>query len=135
MVYFVQCNGLDGPIKIGYVSSPDNLAMRMRDLQVGNPYPLAVVGTIKDASFEDECELHHKFEEYSIRGEWFESSKALKMYIRGHCLGGGAFRTAIGHIGKNKRHDDTNRNPFYESPQEAQEGSGLLETAVLGSGA
>jgi len=76
IVYFIRCNEF---IKIG--SSKGNFVeRRIRDLQVGNPYPiwleLFMCGT-----HHDERILHHKLKKLKIehRGEWFKlNSKDVK---------------------------------------------------------
>lgn len=68
-VYFIQCNGPDGPIKIGQAKFIDK---RLCELQIGCPYELALIGhaLVDDASLV-EGRLHDAFREHRIRGEWF----------------------------------------------------------------
>lgn len=93
MIYFVQCNGPDGPVKIGWVKTAANLWRRMHEFSIGNPYPLSILGTIIDGTRGEEGDLHDKFNLYLIQGEWFTLSLSLQNYIKSHCLGGGAFHS------------------------------------------
>lgn len=68
-IYFIQCNGPDGPIKIGKAKFIDK---RLSELQIGCPYDLALIGhvLVDDADLE-ERRLHGCFARHKIRGEWF----------------------------------------------------------------
>lgn len=74
-VYFIQCNGPDGPIKIGRAS---DVKKRLHALQSGNPYELALLGHARfdDAAFV-EGGLHGAFEKFRIRGEWFRCDPVI----------------------------------------------------------
>lgn len=65
-VYFIQ-QGDDGPVKIGVAVDPES---RRRILQVGNPAELHIRHTVP-GSFHLEYELHGRFGEWRVRGEWF----------------------------------------------------------------
>jgi len=79
MVYFIQ-QGDGGPIKIGYTSGlAEN---RLLALQTANPYPLRLLGSIRNAGKKKESELHKLFEYSRLSGEWFEYSRELDFYIR-----------------------------------------------------
>ncbi len=66
-VYFIQCNGPTGPVKIGWSA---NVNRRQSDLQMSTPYDLALIGKhYGERSLE--AELHALFADHSIRGEWF----------------------------------------------------------------
>lgn len=66
-VYFIQADR-GGPIKIGVAK---DVEARLRDLQVGNPFELRVVGQIPNAGQALERRLHSLLERHRIRGEWF----------------------------------------------------------------
>lgn len=68
-VYFIQV-GDDGPVKIGVASDPDR---RRTMLQIGCPWPLRILCEINchDAAAY-EAQLHERFADHRIRGEWFE---------------------------------------------------------------
>jgi hypothetical protein len=100
MVYFVQCNGPKGPVKIGWVRDETRLWKRMAMLSTGNPYPLTVLGTIKEADREQEAALHAKFDPYRLLGEWFTFNDHLKRYIKSHCYGGGTFANSTYRVSK-----------------------------------
>ena|ERR1035437_7064974 len=85
MIYFLQCNGENGPIKIGYSTNADTLTTRMEDFSTGNPYPLRLLGTITHASEMDEHALQRRFASLRLRGEWFNGDYRLKAYIRQAC--------------------------------------------------
>jgi Meiotically up-regulated gene 113 len=71
--YFIKCNDF---IKIGKAS---NIDVRMRELQIGNPYKLELLAFIKDKSLEKK--LHIKFNHLSYSGEWFRITPELEAYI------------------------------------------------------
>ena len=72
-VYFIQA-GKDGPIKIGY--SDDPLA-RLEDLQTAHHEQLRLLMTIADNGTM-EMQLHERFADLRIRGEWFRSEGELE---------------------------------------------------------
>lgn len=68
-LYFIQCNGERGPVKIGYAKSVDQ---RLSNIRMSNPYPLALLGSLSIAHPKDvEEQLHMRFQRTHIRGEWF----------------------------------------------------------------
>ncbi|MET4184936.1 hypothetical protein ABIB94_007065 [Bradyrhizobium sp. JR7.2] len=71
-VYFIQV-GVDGPIKIGISDDPTE---RMGSLQCGCPWRLRIIGAAPGA-FENEEDLHKRFADIRMEGEWFHPSKAL----------------------------------------------------------
>ncbi len=77
MIYFIQCGGNDGPIKIGYSNNVDG---RVEVLQVGCPYELKLLWKIQGTG-EKEAEIQERFKDDKIRGEWFKASKNLLAFI------------------------------------------------------
>ncbi|HEV2557371.1 MAG TPA: GIY-YIG nuclease family protein [Microvirga sp.] len=75
-VYFIRCEGF---VKIGRAFSP---SARLRDFQVGSPFPLELLAT-EPGDDRREFALHHRFAEYRVRGEWFRLEGALLDYISG----------------------------------------------------
>lgn len=71
IVYFLQA-GDDGPIKIGYCARSDNFRMRIMSLQTGCPWPLTIrrIMEAKDRRIT-ETELHERFSQFRLTGEWF----------------------------------------------------------------
>jgi DNA-binding NarL/FixJ family response regulator len=88
MIYFIQSQESfeDGPIKIGYTDDPD-LRSRLRDLQVGNPYELKVLGVIAEGDYTLEKELHDRFSDTRLQGEWFKCSISLQGFIKRNSRG------------------------------------------------
>jgi DNA-binding XRE family transcriptional regulator len=84
MIYFIQ-NTETKHIKIGY---SDNVRSRLSDLQISSPHELAIL-TICEGGIEVEKELHDKFNDHYVRGEWFNPSEELISYIN-------EFKTYIG---------------------------------------
>ena len=76
MIYFIQ-NTETKHIKIGY---SDNVRNRLSSLQTTSPHELAIL-TICEGGIEVEKELHDKFNNYYVRGEWFNPSEELISYI------------------------------------------------------
>jgi hypothetical protein len=76
-VYFIQSDA--GPIKIGH--SDVGARSRLSQLQTSSPIGLKLLkvlpGTIKL-----ERELHRKFAQYRLRGEWFQPSPELLEFIK-----------------------------------------------------
>lgn len=68
-IYFIQA-GEQGPIKIGYCSSEEGVAGRLVSLQCGNPAKL-VVRRIVPGDRALESELHRRFAQWRLEGEWF----------------------------------------------------------------
>ncbi len=68
-VYFIQCDGPLRPVKIGYARNPES---RLSNLQSGCPYRLSLIGYAPVESAPDiEQQLHARFGEVSLRGEWY----------------------------------------------------------------
>lgn len=77
-VYFVQ-DGTDGPIKIGLADNPEQ---RLSSLQVGNPRPLTLLATFQTwEPRKDEAQIHARFAEHRIRGEWFHPHPDLMAQV------------------------------------------------------
>jgi predicted GIY-YIG superfamily endonuclease len=71
-VYMIRCCNKDGFIKIGVAK---NIAKRLENLQIGCPYPLKLIASIRCESvkhaYSMESNLHGLFKKQRIRGEWF----------------------------------------------------------------
>lgn len=75
-VYFVSKDKCDiYPIKIGF--STNNTYMRLKNIQVGNPEPLAILATV-DCHHSDEVVLHKLLAADRIRGEWHVRSQSVR---------------------------------------------------------
>jgi hypothetical protein len=79
-IYFIQCNGPKGPIKIGQAVDPNR---RLSELRIGCPYPMSMLVTFQpeDADLE-ERRLHLVFRHLRIHGEWFEFATELLAFVR-----------------------------------------------------
>ena len=75
-VYFIQ-EGESGAIKIGLAS---DIQKRKMALQVGNPRLLHLL-LLLSGGHQLEVELHELFDDYRIRGEWFEPVPELLDFI------------------------------------------------------
>ncbi len=75
-VYFIQ-SGAGGPIKIGVA---EDVAVRLRYLQCGNPAPLTCLAHVS-GSYLLETRLHREFRADWIAREWFEPSARLLQLI------------------------------------------------------
>ena len=71
-IYFVQARSGSKLIKIGYSFNADR---RIRDLQVGSPEPLLVLGVIPGTR-KDERDWHERFHYLRQHGEWFDGYSA-----------------------------------------------------------
>ena len=76
-VYFIS-QGSDGPIKIGFTTK--KATKRLAELQVASPQKLILLAVIQ-GDREVETELHKRFSDSHIRGEWFERGDALMDFI------------------------------------------------------
>lgn len=76
-VYFIQA-GL-GPIKIGYTT---DIKRRLPSLQTSTSKKLRVLATIA-GRVGLERELHRRFHEHRISGEWFRPAPELLAFIKG----------------------------------------------------
>ena len=72
-VYIIE-NVDNGAIKIGVGNDPNK---RLKQLQTGSVSELELVyqSNVCSNAFDIEAECHHHFEEYHIRGEWYDVSK------------------------------------------------------------
>jgi len=78
-VYFIQ-SGDSGPIKIGVAY---NVKQRIAGLQTANPNKLNLLATIKNKNaLKVESDLHEKFKEHRLQGEWFKPVTSLLSYIK-----------------------------------------------------
>lgn len=69
-----------GICKIGYTADYTPLK-RLKSLQTGNPYPLAILGVVPVGDYLDESVLHQKFKPYKISGEWFTLTEEIADYF------------------------------------------------------
>lgn len=76
-VYFIQAED-GGPIKIGWAKDPDK---RLRLLQCGHPDVL-VLRRVVAGGTETETELHGRFWQHHLRGEWFHPHPELAKFGR-----------------------------------------------------
>jgi hypothetical protein len=65
-VYFIQ-NDVTKNIKIGHSENPN---ARLRALQIGSDCSLSLLGVVS-GNYRKEAELHGRFEDRCVRGEWF----------------------------------------------------------------
>lgn len=76
-VYFVSCEVLNFPIKIGWTS---NVAPRLKSLQCALPYKVQLLAATR-GSLEDETKFHVGFSQYRLEGEWFRRNPDLMALI------------------------------------------------------
>lgn len=79
MIYFIQQHNESLAVKIGYTAS-DEPEGRLRSLQTGNPSELTVLGTMPGTA-ADERELHRRFANFRLVGEWFRPVPQLLLFI------------------------------------------------------
>lgn len=77
MIYFLQC-APDGPIKIGHTNGC--VVSRLRQLQSTSPHVLAILGAHEGDRYV-EAELHQRFAEHNVRGEWFHPVQCILDHI------------------------------------------------------
>lgn len=76
MIYFLQA-GDNGPIKIGYVTSVDQI----KSWQEGSPVPLKLLATL-EGTLEVEAYLHSKFLRFRQHGKWFKGSQEILNFVQ-----------------------------------------------------
>ena len=86
MIYLIA-NREEDFCKIGFSLSPD---ARLLQLQTGNPYPLELVAVIEGTIIEEK-ELHKKFADFKLEGEWFTFSPEIKKHF--NCIDDRNFKT------------------------------------------
>ena len=74
IVYFIK-NKITNSIKIGRTN--DDIETRLSQLQTGNDCELVVVKVIECNSRVVEAQLHEKFANYHIRGEWYKITEDM----------------------------------------------------------
>ncbi len=79
MIYFIQDSATLN-IKIGYTST--SAGERMRQLQTGNPSQLVLLGVIEGEQ-TDERNLHVRFADFRVAGEWFKPHPDLLVLVAG----------------------------------------------------
>lgn len=77
-IYFVQgVNG--GPIKIGVTR---NVVQRLKGIQTGSPVRLKIVAFLPDAPRALEGDIHERYDEFRLEGEWFAENDRLAEVIK-----------------------------------------------------
>lgn len=74
VVYFLEGAGR---VKIGWTSS---LHSRLQALQAASPVPLRLLAIMR-ASQHMERELHVRFAEFRLHGEWFELAEPIRRFV------------------------------------------------------
>lgn len=79
-VYFVQV-GESGPIKIGTAT---DVARRIQSIQCAHHEPVKVLG-VMEGGLKKERDMHGKFAESRIRGEWFKPTSDIIEFVESNC--------------------------------------------------
>ena len=77
LIYFIQSRK-DNAIKIGCTDS--NPELRLAELQNGDDGHLVLLCTTP-GGVDDEQNLHERFSEYRLKGEWFQPGHKLIRYL------------------------------------------------------
>jgi hypothetical protein len=86
-IYFVQSNGVAGPIKIGMAR---DVGKRMAQFRIANPFPLVCLAQ-HQAPFDAERRLHQAFSSHALGGEWFNPSAEILAFANDVGLDGPRF--------------------------------------------
>jgi hypothetical protein len=76
-VYFITTAEAER-VKIGFTRNQPRT--RLRELQTGSPFELCIIATERGTE-QDERELHARFADCRLHGEWFELTEELREYI------------------------------------------------------
>lgn len=77
-LYFIEC-GEGGPVKIGIAGC---VPSRLACLQSSNPHPLAcLVAVERKVAKYLEADLHRRFADHRIHGEWFKRAPEIDALI------------------------------------------------------
>lgn len=82
-VYFIQ-RGEAGPIKIGHSGNPK---ARLAALKTASDQPLRMIG-VMDGGKEAERELHLRFADARLEGEWFSPTEEIVALARSFSVAG-----------------------------------------------
>lgn len=77
MIYFIQDQNLHH-IKIGYTG--DDPVGRLKALQTGSAAKLVLLGCV-EGSQSEEAEMHRRFAEHRVAGEWFRPAPEILQYM------------------------------------------------------
>jgi Meiotically up-regulated gene 113 len=75
VVYFISPD--DGTVKIGFTTC---LKSRLRSLRTAHPKKLMIL-LVVPGTREDEQELHRRFSNLRVRGEWFKLDETIRDFI------------------------------------------------------
>lgn len=76
-VYFITCRQT-GTVKIGNSLEPH---ARLRELQTAHPYELKVEAVLP-GGHEEEHDMHRRFAEERLKGEWFTITDMIELIIK-----------------------------------------------------
>lgn len=76
-IYFIGNMDM-GCIKIGVAKDPEK---RLKQLQTGNPHNLKIYKTIKNVPNEYESSIHRLFDDYRLKGEWFQINDKITEFM------------------------------------------------------
>jgi len=79
-VYFLKLENSEPFIKIGFST---NIPERVRNIRQQMPYPIACIAIIPGADSYDERDLHNRFKDLKVKGEWFRPGERLLTFIDG----------------------------------------------------
>lgn len=76
-IYFIRAGS---KVKIGFSTRP---LIRLANLQTSHHEKLEVLGT-KPGTKKLEADLHHRFRDFHVRGEWFQAHPLVLEYFKPH---------------------------------------------------
>jgi hypothetical protein len=76
-IYYIACTATQR-VKIGFTAG--RVVDRLKALQTGSAAPLSIIAVHAGTMLEEQ-QLHRKFHEQRLHGEWFDMSEALFRHI------------------------------------------------------
>lgn len=75
---YIIGNEVENICKIGISGNPSK---RLKQLQTGCPYKLTILAVVGSFDYESEKNLHNRYKDYRLNGEWFRIKGEIRTII------------------------------------------------------